>query len=100
MMERIGSCNRCGKCCLGFSLNYEKIISRSLAKYYRLHNVRVTFGDKKTTLWFDIPCSQLDRSTNLCKIYGKGRPAECVTDPTEETMKNFPPECTFKFVRK
>lgn len=89
-----------GACCKGFTLTFERIIDRDLVKYYKFHDVVVTFGNNKTHLRFNIPCNHLDPTTNRCRIYGKGRPAICLIYPRVEDIANVPKECTFKFEKE
>lgn len=99
-LKRIGECSKCGKCCLGFSLSFDRVLNRDEIKYYKLHNIKVSIVGSKTVLRFNIPCSQLDQNTGLCKIYGKGRPIVCMKYPREEDAKNLQKQCTYKFEKE
>jgi Fe-S-cluster containining protein len=97
--KREGYCCECGECCKGFHLIFEKVISRDLIKYYKIHGVDVFVKKGRTYLHIKLPCKHLDQKTNKCKIYGKGRPIVCMKYP--ESPKDFiPKECTYKFVKK
>lgn len=99
-LKRVGQCSKCGKCCLGFTLTSDKEFSRDLVKYYANYGVTVTRKREKTFFRFDIPCRYLDKKTNKCRIYGKGRPVICMQYPREEDANSIPKECTFKFVKE
>ncbi len=101
VLKRIGTCEcGLGACCRGFRFTLERIMDRDEIRYYKLHRVEVSTSNGKTVLRFNLPCSQLDPKTGLCRIYGKGRPIVCVQYPREEDIKFLPKECTFKFIEE
>lgn len=99
--KREGHCTAgCGKCCLGFTLTFTRVIERDLIKYYQMHGVKVKLGKDETKLRFDIPCRNLDQKTMLCKLHGNKKPIICMKYPETKDRDMLPPECTYKFVKE
>lgn len=101
---RKGNCLGCGKCCKKIYVQTSKHVIQDEKEFEKLRFLHrfymyLTIIDKdKTGLIFS--CSNLDETTNLCKIH-KNRPGICRRYPQEELFMmggELSKDCGYKMI--
>ena len=83
--ERVGKCEKCGKCCKSLKIKLDARITGDVAEYFRVRGLQVDIGPKWTILTIpNYPCPKLGID-NSCTLHARGtKPLVCILAPEKK----------------